>query len=156
MKYKWRRQPKKAPTAQITGECIEAIKAKRGGITRQLLVIEAQKKSSPIHDCFEWDNDKAAGEHRLEQARKLLQCLVIVIEQEDTEETICVRAFIAPSDIGKESGSGYLTISEVVKDEDLAVAYKETIMKEFRQVQTKATNYAEFAKVCLEIDKVKI
>ena len=43
-----------------------------------------------------------------------------------------------------------------MRDEDLAVAYEETIMKEFKQVQIKVVGYAEFAKICLEIDRVGV
>ena len=83
MKYGWKCQLGGAPMAWIAGEYIEAVKAKRGGITRQLLVIEAQKGGSPLHNFFEWNNDEVADEHRLEQAGKILRYLVVTIEQED-------------------------------------------------------------------------
>lgn len=62
--------------ANIKRETVEAvlqeIEAKDGVITVQAVVEEARNSSSPIHDCFEWDNDRAAEKYREVQARKLI------------------------------------------------------------------------------------
>ncbi|GAG28327.1 unnamed protein product [marine sediment metagenome] len=157
MIYKWKRNPKNAPNAQDAGECIEAIKKRRGGITPQLLVIEANKKRSPLHDCFEWDDSKAAGEYRIVQAREILRFLVIVIEPEtETEETRYIRAFIAPPEIEQDDGASYVTIEEVRSDKDLHEAYLRQLKQELDAIKDKIKTYREFVSVVKAIEAVKI
>ncbi len=52
------------------------IKAGQG--TPERLVQEASDPSSPAHGHFEWDDSKAAHEHRLTQARQLFRFIVTV------------------------------------------------------------------------------
>ena len=157
MIYKWKRTPKSAPDAQQTGEYIEAIKKRRGGITPQLLVVEANKKRSLLHDCFEWNDSKAAEEYRIVQAREILRFLVIEIESEtETEETRYIRAFIAPPEIEQDDGASYVTIEQVRSDEDLHEAYLRQLKQELDAIKNKIKTYKEFAAVVQAIEAVKI
>lgn len=157
MQYKWKRTPKGKVDAQVAGEHIEEIKEKRGGITPQLLVIEAKKKRSPLHNCFEWDDSAAAEQYRIVQAREILRYLVVVIELEtENEEEIYVRGFVAPLDTDEDSQTSYLTISEVMADEDLDRAYKQQILRELKAIKHKSKSYDEFSKVNRAIEEVKI
>lgn len=157
MQYKWKRSPKGKVDAQVAGEHIEEIKEKRGGITPQLLVIEAKKKRSPLHNCFEWDNSVAAEQYRIVQAREILRYLVVIIEPEtEDEEEIYVRGFIAPLDTEEDSHQSYLTISEVMADEDLDKAYKQQILRELKAIKHKSKSYNEFSKVNRAIEEIKI
>jgi hypothetical protein len=54
------------------------------------LVERSRPKSSPTHHLFEWDNDKAADAHRLEQARDIIRSVTVVFE--DAPEHV-VRAY---------------------------------------------------------------
>lgn len=157
MTYKWKRNPKNAPDAQDAGEYIEAIKKRRGGITPQLLVIEANKKRSPLHDCFEWDDSKAAEEYRVVQAREILRFLVIMVEPEtEVEEVRYVRAFVAPPEIEQDDGASYVTIEQVRSNEDLHEAYLRQLKCELDAIKNKIKAYKEFAKVVQAIETVKI
>jgi hypothetical protein len=42
---------------------------KKGRITAHAVLDAARPESSPIHDCFDWDDSEAAEKWRLEQAR---------------------------------------------------------------------------------------
>jgi len=157
MQYKWKRSPRGKVDAQVAGEHIEEIKEKRGGITPQLLVIEAKRKRSPLHNCFEWDDSVAAEQYRIVQAREILRYLVVIIEPEtEDEEEIYVRGFVAPLDTEEDSQTSYLTISEVMADEDLDRAYKQQILRELKAIKHKSTSYNEFSKVNRAIEEVKI
>lgn len=68
----------------------------------------AMKKSSPLHDRFEWDDAKAGHEHRLDQARRLIRVTPIIYEGEP-DRMIHVRAKITPSE------GEYLPTRAVVK-----------------------------------------
>ena len=157
MIYEWKWKVKGAPDAQEAGEYIEAIKKKRGGITPQLLVVEASKKRSPLHDCFEWNDIKAAKEYREVQAREILRFLIIEVEPEtETEEAQYVRAFISPQEIEQDDNTSYVTIEEIRSDKDLHEAYLRQLKCELDAFKDKIDSYKEFAKVVRAIEKIKI
>lgn len=57
-----------------------------GGVSASQLVEAARPKKSPIHDAFQWDDSKAAAEHRLLQARQWIKRVKIIVE--DKAETV--------------------------------------------------------------------
>src|SRR5689334_21906454 len=63
-----------------------------GPLTPPIVVKAAKPKNAPLHEYFEWDNNKAADEFRLEQACRMLASIRIVASQADEDRT--VRAFI--------------------------------------------------------------
>ena len=78
-----RRIPKKHAAA-LAAAMVELQQA--GGATAEALLDVARDASSPIHDCFEWDNKKAAHEYRLEQARYYWRSIEIVVRVDDSTE----------------------------------------------------------------------
>lgn len=77
------------------GEAVEEINSisrKTGKIDAPTLLHHASSASSALHPFFEWDDKKAAHQHRLSQARLLLRSIVIVNEESDGEP---IRAFMA-------------------------------------------------------------
>jgi len=155
---KWKRKPKGAPDADIAVDYIEDIKKKRGGITAQLLVIEAGRKKSPLHDCFEWDDTKASVQWRIEQGRKLLMELVVAVIEDEDEEPVYVRCFISPLEVEKKGGTSYLTIKEICSDEELNAAYLRQLKMEMNSFVTKIENYAYYRKnksLCLVVETIK-
>lgn len=76
-----------ADEAQRVGSSILRIQQANGGTcTPQELLAEATKKTSSIHDCFEWDDKKAAHSHRLFQASYYLRGIEIVVEHDGKQE----------------------------------------------------------------------
>jgi hypothetical protein len=70
--------------------------------------------SHPAHAWFEWDNDRAAREHRLDQARDFARGLVVRFEIERVERgKVRVVTATAPMILSplnrRESGGGYFT-----------------------------------------------
>lgn len=57
-----------------------------GQFTPQQVVDAARPKNSPLHEYFEWNDSAAAELYRLNQARKIIQCLVVDIEGEEIRE----------------------------------------------------------------------
>ena len=59
-------------------------------VTPEEVLKKAKNKKSELHKCFEWDNDIAAEKYRLQQARQIIQMLVVTpVEEEHTP----LRAF---------------------------------------------------------------
>jgi hypothetical protein len=59
---------------------LERLRAEKGGLTPEGVVETATDPANPLHHAFEWDDSKAAHEHRLSQARGLIRAVVVVEE----------------------------------------------------------------------------
>lgn len=68
---------RRVPAAVVHAEIV-ALEKKEGHATPEALVERARPKSSPMHDCFEWDDRAAAEEHRKMQARTLIRSIEVV------------------------------------------------------------------------------
>lgn len=53
--------------------------AYNGALTPENVVAEAKKKSSILHKFFEWNDDKAAEQYRLQQARNLINNIQVTV-----------------------------------------------------------------------------
>jgi hypothetical protein len=64
---------------QRLGDWLTKLRDDHGGeLTPALVVDEASKPKSPGHQWFTWDDQQAAYERRLDQARYLIRAVVIV------------------------------------------------------------------------------
>jgi hypothetical protein len=68
-----------AEQAQIVGKFLIELQEKSGteDLTPQQVLTAARPKTSPIHDYFTWDNQKAAEQQRLAEASYLLRSIQI-------------------------------------------------------------------------------
>ncbi len=64
--------------AQLLGARISKIAGSLAQATPEILVTDARSPDSPLHRHFEWNDTKAAEQHRLQQAKVLLANLYIV------------------------------------------------------------------------------
>lgn len=58
---------------------VQRIKSNYGLLTPALLLEEARNPKSVFHNCFTWDDDKAAHLFRMDQAKRLLQSINVTI-----------------------------------------------------------------------------
>ena len=144
MKVKWKPNVTCPVRASVVYREMEKLEKKnRGVLLPEMLVQAARKKSSPIHDCFEWDERKAAAGYRREQARQLIKGVVVVYETE--EETINeVRAFVS---ILPENGRGkdryYTRTARVVKSKPLSDNVRAQILAELLAVKKKYEQFQD-------------
>lgn len=68
-------------------------KKSKGELTPQDVVDDAKHNNSPLHSFFEWNDGKAAEQHRLAQARSLIRAVVAVYVQPD-KPAQRVQAFV--------------------------------------------------------------
>lgn len=85
-----------------------------GLITVDAVLDAARDEDSPLHRHFEWDDSKAAENHRRWQARTLIaRCRITLESRPDT----LVRAFVSlPSD--RVAKRGYRMMVDVMQDQD--------------------------------------
>lgn len=153
MKYSWKPGHAKKITAEVAGIEFERINKKYPGrLETKHIIEESRAEDAPLHVCFEWDDSVAAEYHRNYQARKLIQCLVVV----DVERKIIkpIRAFVYvrdnPGDINE---SGFRDIYTVLSDEELRKKAVQQAWCELQQWREKYQEYKELAEVFNIVDK---
>ena len=64
-------------------------------LTAELVVADAARPDSPIHDRFTWDDTEAARQYRLVEARQLLRHVTVLVQDESVNggNTMRVRQF---------------------------------------------------------------
>jgi hypothetical protein len=112
-----------------------------GRLTPDAVLVDAQDPESPLHDYFEWDNDKAAAAYRIEQARTLITSVRVTIKT----ETRSVRSVYYVRDPSAENQQqGYVSVDRLRTDADLA---REAIVAEFARVADLLRRARELAAV---------
>jgi len=124
---------------------LEAIRKEAGGILRpEEVVAHAADPKSILHDCFEWDDDKAAQEYRLWQARQLIRVCVTVIPQKTSGE---IRAYVSLRGDREARGGGYRALVDVLKDDDLREQLMAEALDDLNTFQVKYAELQELAPV---------
>lgn len=117
---------------------VELSEENNGQITTSLVLKDAKRKESPLHDYFEWDDTKAAHQHRLQQARMLIKRVNVVIFKPE-EQFIHVPKF-------KQKGEGaYKPIKTVVKSSTEYELAKQEAEKRLNAAQEALSNLIRVA-----------
>ena len=107
---------------QAVGARIAVLMARHGGqVEAEDILKDAQKKNSPLHSFFEWDDKTAAHEYRLTQAREIIRSIKIEHVDNETERVITVRAFQVPEEQNRSADRvmGYRPIQDILSDPNL-------------------------------------
>lgn len=102
-------------------EELERIYLRDVALDPKVVLGEAKKKASPLHECFEWDDGKAAHEHRLHQARQLIRVAVTIIPAINSG---AVRQYVSISTLRRTDTGSYLATVDVMND---AERYKQML-----------------------------
>lgn len=127
---------------QRIGEALAKIAKKSGGeLTPHATVDAARDRKHVLHPHFEWDDKRAAENHRLDQARAIIRS--ITVEDLETSEPPA-RAF--HSITAKDgNGTSYRTLKEVLSSPDL----QEILLKAAeRDLAAFEARYRELVDVC--------
>lgn len=140
--------------AQAVGTEIERIRRERGEHAGAEDVLqEAKADYSPLHDAFNWDDEAAAHEHRLETARSLLRSVHVVIITPQRKE-FTARAFVStptPSTPGKHT---YTSTEYAMGDPDLRAEVLKQALRELAALRRKYVELSELAEVFSALDDV--
>lgn len=99
---------------QKIGEALERVSAQAGGRLEPRAVVDAARdRKSILHRHFEWRDDVAAEQYRLEQARSLVRS--IHVENVDAESGVA-RAFLS---VREKEGVAYRSIGDILGSADL-------------------------------------
>ncbi len=85
-----------------------------GLLKADAVVSRASDDANPLHPFFEWDDGKAAHQHRLAQARALIRSVEVVMPEDSDESPI--PKFVSLRFDRSKVGGGYRETQDVVKD----------------------------------------
>lgn len=147
MIYQWRADSRFPVGATIAAERLSKIKKDVGEITPRAVVDDASSPKSPLHPCFEWDDDKAADAHRLWQARKLIGSIVVA-EVNDEPLKRETRAFVH---VAAESPR-YEPIQVAMRNQEMRDEIIDRAWREIKMWRARYAAYQEFAEIVDTID----
>jgi len=138
MNVRWRDGFRAKVAADVAGAVIAGLPE----ITPAALLDAARAKNSPIHNCFEWDDSKAADSFRLRQSYKLIANLVITVEKVET------RAYHMTVDVQSNSGPGtrvYASLEDAMANPETREAILRRARRDFERYRDKYRNLEELA-----------
>lgn len=135
--------------AQAIGEALAAIREQRGRLTADLTVAAAKAPDSPLHHEFEWDDAKAAYEHRLNQARYVIRSVVVLDAEEDDPQP--VRAFAR---VQLDDGGSYEPIDVVIRTPEFRQQVLADVRRELDALRRKLSAIESLGDVLAALERV--
>ena len=142
--YKWKTPGLYKVDANVAGKELERIYKRYGKIEPSVLVEESRPEDAPLHDCFEWDDEKAAKLYRDSQARRLICNVVIVGEPKKDTYT---RAIVHVC-------NEYKPLKVVLQSKDMTQELLRNALRELKCFEAKYRELSELAPVFDAIQKV--
>ena len=113
-------------------------------LTPEVVVRAAENSESVLHKLFEWDENKAAYNWRLQQARTILNNIEVTIITDGEPREIAVFEVTTRSE-------GYKSV-DTFTNEDVDFV-RASILRQLNTMKSKLKTYKEFDKVLFYIDK---
>lgn len=150
--YRWKNGARvsRQMDPQDVGEHLEQLRRQNGAITARIVVDDAADPTAPTHPHFEWDDQVAADQYRLEQARSLVRS--VVVQREDRPEST-IRAFVV---VQEQGGDDVYTSTQVaLADVGLRQQVLKRALGELTAFERKYRDLEELAEVFAAAEKVK-
>ena len=143
--YKWKLEGlgKGVDVALVVEELTRLQKVNRI-LTPEVVVRAAEDNNSILHKLFEWDDNKAAYNWRLQQARTILNNIEVTIITDGEPREIAVFEVTTRSE-------GYMSV-DTFTNEDVDFV-RASILRQLNTMKSKLKTYKEFDKVLFYIDK---
>ena len=143
--------------AQVIGEYLfELAGVKMGTLTAREVLDFARPQNSPIHNYFNWDDSMAAECWRVQQARLVINHLVLVRIVDGREKSI--KAFFnvgIPEEDSEEERRVYVTSEVVAHSEYFRQQVIERALGELKAWQIRYREYKELAIIFGAIKEVQ-
>jgi len=111
--YRWKPGARIKADPQAVGQWIDGLRDADGSVTAAEVADAAADPGTPAHMVFIWDDEEAAHEHRLNQARHIIRCLQVKIVTSKSE--VITQAYQI---VTHDSGERYTDIGEVMTHKD--------------------------------------
>jgi hypothetical protein len=131
------------PVKEVIEAELDRIRRENNGLLSPGKVVEvATPLTSPIHECFEWNNDKAGHEFRLWQARKLISLIIIP----SPVDAMPIRKYYSLVEDRHDEG-GYRCIVNIMSDDDQREALLAQALAELEHFEKKFGQLTELSEL---------
>lgn len=141
--------------AKAIGKHLAQLHNEAGSLTAQHVVDDARSRKSPLHQLFEWDNDKAAEAHRRHQAQRLIRDVVIVYETRSGDKHEAMNAYVKLRSTEDDDATPYLATPQVLSDSDLRERLLRQALTDADDWRRRYRELEELSQVFDALDKVK-
>jgi len=141
---------------QTAGEHLEVLRQESGGdLTAECVVRDAATVGAALHTAFEWRDQEAAHQYRLEQARCLLRS-VMMIEGEGADADVqqVYTTVVRTGPEGERLPRTYTALVEALSEPVLREQVLESALNELLSFQKKYAHLEELAEVITAIGEV--
>ena len=140
--------------AQIIGDELSRIREIYDGEIRPQDVLEESKDiNSPIHDYFDWDDKSAANKWRIDQARRMIRYVLVIIQTDDGPKETRAMVSVSSEEV---RGKRYVSIAKAMSNDNYRA---QMISEALRKAHSWKENYKklkELKPIFEVIDKFKI
>ena len=158
VQWKERAQIKKDPI--LVYNELEALREKCGGaFTPKDVVKRARKKSSVLHDLFEWDDSVAAEKFRLRQAGYIVRSLQVqkrIVRKAGEPRVVVIRQYAS---LGRGSGDGpknkYHRTSDVLNVADQRDQLLTKVWMQILALRRRYSSLIELVPIWESVDEVQ-
>lgn len=151
MIYQWKPEARVKIDAQTAGEELERIRVRGNGRLDAAHVVEASRpEDAPLHDHFEWNDQQAAEQYRIDQARYLIRSITVSVEP--VEESRPVRAFVS---VVRDEDRSYTSIAHALSDDDLRTQVLQRAWSELEAWRNRYAELIELADMFSAIDQAR-
>ena len=133
---------------------LEGVEKEYGALTPGNVVESARPEDSPLHDSFEWDNEKAGDAYRLVQARALIRRVYIIKPSNDDENPKqLMRAYVSVSNGDSERDREYVTLTKAMNDAQMRMQVLRNALRDAQAFMAKYKSLKELSSVIGEMEK---
>lgn len=150
VRYMWKPGSRVRLDAEKAGREMEAVRRENNGaLTPDALLARARSANSATHSHFEWDDSKAAHQHRLDQAGDLIRAITIDVQTSNIEPPKPIRAFISVERNGERS---YTSTVHALSDADLRRQVIAKAWADLEQWRQRHADLTEFGRIFAAMD----
>lgn len=133
------------------GNEMEQVRRENGGaLTPEALLERARSANSVTHKYFEWDDSKAAQQHRLSQAGDLIRSITIDVTNSNVAPAKTIRAFVSVERGGERS---YTSTVHAMTDKDLRRQILQRAWDDLEAWRERHRELTEFARIFSAMDE---
>jgi hypothetical protein len=122
---------------------LEIREANGGVLTAQAVVDAARDPLHPLHQHFEWDDEKGAEKYRVSQARQLIRIvkLVYIDKRGDVQK---MRVFHSVSDPESVTGRSYVPLDQIQRSELMTAELRRRMEIDWHNLHRRYRHFTEF------------
>ncbi len=136
---------------QEAGAALQEILDKHPEVTTEEVVNFAKSSDCPFHAWFQWDDTKAAEQHRLDQARGLMRSIrITIITPEEKVFEVSIASSI-DSDL-TDKARAYTSTVDGLSDPNTRAKILSLALRELKVIRSKYAMLSELSQVVQSID----